>query len=697
MSFLAPLYALGLLAISAPIIFHLIQRRPKGEQTFSSLMFLSPSPPRLTRRSRLDNLLLLLLRGCALLLLAMAFARPFLRSHLQDSFLPSRDIAILLDTSASMQRAEVWDQAKAEVINVVNDLQPHDRITLLTFDTGLTRALDWTNPQLVTPAHRIELVEDQLTSIQPGWHETNLGAALTQTLELLQDQEVDQAANGAANAQLIVVTDFQKGSDLTALAGSQWPQGVGVDLRIIAPAESSNVSLHRISSFEESDSEAIQVRVTNSSTSETTEYQLHWQDDQGNEIINSEKTILVPTGQHRTIDITRHPTTSVLAVKGDTTDFDNRIYVAQPYRGQQRLLHLGLDSDDVESLPFFVKRMDLSTPRYEVITEAQWPPSELDELEATSCPLVIVAQVLSESDTTVLQQYVKNGGKVLIILDQQHAESNGASDAIARLMDLETVQISEAEVDDYAMLQDIRFEHPLFAPFADTRFNDFTKIRVWQHRLIESDHEHPWDPLIRFDNGAPALVQRDLDEGTIWILTTGWQPKESQLALSTKFVPLLSGMFDSTIDLESSTDDYEVGDVVSFADAQESVEVIAPTGDTYRIETSPFELDTTDIPGIYMASVDGTARQFAINLSAREGQTDVMDPVELEQRGIVIQDFLSEAELTENDRQLKDVELESRQQIWRWLILGALGFLLAESWLSGRLSRQTVPSTSGAT
>ena len=98
-----------------------------------------------------------------------------------------------------------------------------------------------------------------------------------------------------------------------------------------------------------------------------------------------------------------------------------------------------------------------------------------------------------------------------------------------------------------------------------------------------------------------------------------------------------------------------------------------------------------------MASVDGTARQFAINLSARESQTDVMDPVELEQRGILLQDFLSEAELTENDRQLKDVELESRQQIWRWLILGALGFLLAESWLSGRLSRQTVSSTSGAT
>ena len=46
-------------AVAAPIVFHLIRRSPRGEVPFSSLMFLSPTPPRLTRRSRLDHLLLL--------------------------------------------------------------------------------------------------------------------------------------------------------------------------------------------------------------------------------------------------------------------------------------------------------------------------------------------------------------------------------------------------------------------------------------------------------------------------------------------------------------------------------------------------------------------------------------------------------------------------------------------------------------
>src|SRR4029079_19343410 len=83
MSFLTPLYALGLLAVAAPIVFHLIRRSPKGEVPFSSLMFLAPTPPRLPRLRPLGPLPLPLLRAAALGLLAFAFARPFLRQAAQ--------------------------------------------------------------------------------------------------------------------------------------------------------------------------------------------------------------------------------------------------------------------------------------------------------------------------------------------------------------------------------------------------------------------------------------------------------------------------------------------------------------------------------------------------------------------------------------------------------------------------------------
>ena len=79
MSFLAPLFLFGALAIGLPVLFHLIRRTTRERTIFSSLMFLQPTPPRLTRRSRLEHILLLLLRCLVLCLLALGFARPFFK------------------------------------------------------------------------------------------------------------------------------------------------------------------------------------------------------------------------------------------------------------------------------------------------------------------------------------------------------------------------------------------------------------------------------------------------------------------------------------------------------------------------------------------------------------------------------------------------------------------------------------------
>src|ERR1044071_1463496 len=117
MSFLAPFFLAGALAVSLPVIFHLIRRTTRERTQFSSLMFLLPSPPRLTRRSRLEHILLLLLRCLVICLLAFGFARPFFKKPVQSE--PSaggRRTVIGGNPSASRRRVVLGADAKAKVV-----------------------------------------------------------------------------------------------------------------------------------------------------------------------------------------------------------------------------------------------------------------------------------------------------------------------------------------------------------------------------------------------------------------------------------------------------------------------------------------------------------------------------------------------------------------------------------------------------
>ncbi|HEV3484506.1 MAG TPA: BatA domain-containing protein, partial [Vicinamibacterales bacterium] len=78
MNFLYPAFLLGALAIAVPVVLHLLRRDVAPEVPFSAVRLLRQSPIEQSRRRRLRDLFLLAARTAALLLLAAAFARPYL-------------------------------------------------------------------------------------------------------------------------------------------------------------------------------------------------------------------------------------------------------------------------------------------------------------------------------------------------------------------------------------------------------------------------------------------------------------------------------------------------------------------------------------------------------------------------------------------------------------------------------------------
>ena len=67
-----------------------------------------------------------------------------------------------------------------------------------------------------------------------------------------------------------------------------------------------------------------------------------------------------------------------------------------------------------------------------------------------------------------------------------------------------------------------------------------------------------------------------------------------------------------------------------------------------------------------------------------------MDDEILEQYGVSLGDHPTATEKNQRQRQLRDVELEARQTLWRWLLVAALCVLVLETWLAGRKSRPTM-------
>src|SRR5258706_1610619 len=136
MSFLAPFFLFGALAVAAPILFHLIRRTSREKIPFSSLMFLQPTPPRVTRSSRLENIFPLLLRCLVLCLLALGFGRPFFQKPVvaENAAGDGKRIVVLVDSSASMRRDNLWSDARSRTEQVLKRMVPADAVAVFLFD-----------------------------------------------------------------------------------------------------------------------------------------------------------------------------------------------------------------------------------------------------------------------------------------------------------------------------------------------------------------------------------------------------------------------------------------------------------------------------------------------------------------------------------------------------------------------------------
>ena len=136
MSFLAPWFLLLGAAVSVPLLIHLLRRRIGLQVEFPAARYLARAERDHSRTLRMRNLLLMVLRVAAVVLLTMAAARPTAR--LTGAGHAPTALAIVIDNSMSTSVVEdgapLFARMKDMAGDVLNSATPEDRVWLVTAD-----------------------------------------------------------------------------------------------------------------------------------------------------------------------------------------------------------------------------------------------------------------------------------------------------------------------------------------------------------------------------------------------------------------------------------------------------------------------------------------------------------------------------------------------------------------------------------
>lgn len=126
MSFLSPLLLFGALAVAVPLALHFFYKVRYHKLPWAAMRFLKLSIEQTSRRLRFQEYVLLALRCLALLLLALALARPTWNAISGSGRGESIDAVLLIDTSYSMGASDGeltrLDRAKAAALSVIDNL-----------------------------------------------------------------------------------------------------------------------------------------------------------------------------------------------------------------------------------------------------------------------------------------------------------------------------------------------------------------------------------------------------------------------------------------------------------------------------------------------------------------------------------------------------------------------------------------------
>jgi hypothetical protein len=699
-SFLTPLFLLGLAALAVPVLIHLTQRERKSVVEFPSLMFLRKIPYESVQRRRIRDWLLLALRLAAIALIVAAFARPFLRgSDLAAAPGGARDIVVLLDRSYSMGYADSWSRAQRAAAAALESATPADRISLVLFADTAEVALR------STPDRSRAVAE--ITAASPGPGSTKYGPALKLAGSLLAESLLPRK-------EVILVSDFQRGGwqpdDTLRLPG-----GTTVTTAVVEGAQGASLALTPVAllrSREAGQPERVTVTagVLNRTATAASDVPINLEID--GRVVQDLRLTVAPTASasisFAPVTITAPNTRAVVrlgAAGGAAVDAlprDNVFnFVLTP---AAPVPVMAVSQGPAEATLYLSRALAIGeAPRFDASMQS---PEALAGDAMNRARVIFLNDVpIGDSVATKLVTFVEGGGGLMMALGQRASWPASRASWLPVSIGPPVDRTRGAA----ARLSGMDYGHAIFEPFRAPRSGDFSTARFYSYRGLTAAKDA--SVLARFDTGEPALVERAAGRGRVLVYASTLDLAWNDLALKPMFLPFvhqlgrhLSGFKEQpawlTIGQVLDVDAAEIAAGATSGSAARAAAgraILTPGGQRRDLAppvaaapggTAPAAAMELTEQGFY--EIRGSGRDAgptivaASNVNLAESNLDRMDPKEL----VASVTGNGPAGSTSGQDVLPDEAQELAQRVWWYLLFAGILLLIAETALAHRYSRQ---------
>jgi Mg-chelatase subunit ChlD len=678
MSFLTPLFFIGAAALAAPILVHLVRRTRARKVQFPALVFVRQVPQRTIRRRTLQNVLLMLLRCLAVLLIVIAFTRPFFTGggSAQATNTAGGATVILLDNSLSMRRENLFAEAQRRAEATIDEARSGEQIAVLSFDKRYAVINRFTNDKnrLLTT----------VKTLSAGWDGTDYEQALRGAESLLGEIQT----NGPK--RIVMISDFQAPGWRQANATFKLANNTQLTtLDVSGNNPAPNVAITNVEArgvvFGQKYLDNLAVHISNFSDTPRDHVQV---DFQINEQTVEKRDISLNSRDSRVIEFTGfnlNDGANRCTIEISSGDFgpDNRFYftlrrqtpakaliVESAARGRSDSLHLQSALTTNDDLPF----------TFNLKSAGSVDPASIPEQA-----LVILNDPgpINSALADALTKFVNASGQLIISTGPQ-TQAESFNQSLAQITPATLREAVQTKGGDSAALTNVKFDHPIFEIFQQSGRLAAANV-VGYYR---SEPRTNATVLARFEDGSPALVEAVIGKGRVMLFTSSLGPSWNDLPLTPLYLPFIHQMV-RYVGTREENSWYGLGQTFMVRKDGEGTPPAPPAIDTPagarltdgRATPDGELLVTAREPGFYRLRYTSQAGFAAVNVDGAEGD---FTKINFQEFVAGITGGAGGVEGAAVNQNLSGQEVEAKQRVWWSLLVIALGLLLVESILARR-------------